>query len=96
MATVASDIEIARAAKKLPIIEVGAKLGIPAGDLAPYGYDKAKIGADFIAAQAGKKDGKLILVTAINPTPAGGEDDDDGRPRRRPQPDRQEGGGLRP
>lgn len=71
MATVASDIEIARAAKKLPIIEVGAKLGIPAGDLAPYGYDKAKIGADFIAAQAGKKDGKLILVTAINPTPAG-------------------------
>ena len=71
MATVASDIEIARAAKKLPIIEIGAKLGIPAEDLAPYGYDKAKIGADFIAAQAGKKDGRLILVTAINPTPAG-------------------------
>ncbi len=71
MATVASDIEIARAAKKLPIIEVGAKLGIPAEDLAPYGYDKAKIGAGFIAAQADKKDGKLILVTAINPTPAG-------------------------
>ena len=71
MVTVASDIEIARAAKKLPIIEVGAKLGIPAEDLAPYGYDKAKIGAGFIAAQAGKKDGKLILVTAINPTPAG-------------------------
>ncbi len=72
MATiVASDIEIARAAKKLPIMEIGAKLGIPAEDLAPYGYDKAKIGAAFIAAQAGKKDGKLILVTAINPTPAG-------------------------
>ncbi|NTJ07807.1 formate--tetrahydrofolate ligase [Rhizobium lusitanum] len=71
MATVASDIEIARAAKKLPIIEIGAKLGIPAEDLAPYGYDKAKIGAGFIAAQADKKDGKLILVTAINPTPAG-------------------------
>ncbi len=71
MATVASDIEIARAAKKLPIIDIGAKLGIPAEDLAPYGYDKAKIGSDFIAAQAGKKDGKLILVTAINPTPAG-------------------------
>ena len=52
MVTVASDIEIARAAKKLPIIEVGAKLGIPAEDLAPYGYDKAKIGAGFIAAQA--------------------------------------------
>ncbi|NLS15554.1 formate--tetrahydrofolate ligase [Rhizobium sp. P40RR-XXII] len=71
MAAVASDIEIARAAKKLPIIEIGAKLGIPAEDLAPYGYDKAKIGAGFIAAQADKKDGKLILVTAINPTPAG-------------------------
>ncbi|GAC1040412.1 formate--tetrahydrofolate ligase [Rhizobium sp. No.120] len=69
--TVASDIEIARAAKKLPIMEIGAKLGIPAEDLAPYGYDKAKIGAAFIAAQAGKKDGKLVLVTAINPTPAG-------------------------
>ncbi|OCJ11345.1 formate--tetrahydrofolate ligase [Rhizobium sp. AC27/96] len=71
MATVASDIEIARAAKKLPIIEIGAKLGIPAEDLAPYGYDKAKISASFITAQSGKKDGKLILVTAINPTPAG-------------------------
>ncbi len=71
MVMVASDIEIARAARKLPIIEIGAKLGIPAEDLAPYGYDKAKIGAGFIAAQAGKRDGKLILVTAINPTPAG-------------------------
>ncbi len=71
MATVASDIEIARAAKKLPIIEIGAKLGIPAEDLAPYGYDKAKISASFITAQSGKRDGKLILVTAINPTPAG-------------------------
>lgn len=71
MATVASDIEIARAAKKLPIVEIGAKLGIPAEDLAPYGHDKAKIGASFIASKAGNKDGKLILVTAINPTPAG-------------------------
>ncbi|HEX8044592.1 formate--tetrahydrofolate ligase [Rhizobium sp.] len=71
MATVKSDIEIARAAKKLPIIEIGAKLGIPAEDLAPYGHDKAKIGAQFIAALKDKPDGKLILVTAINPTPAG-------------------------
>ncbi|HEY0125195.1 MAG TPA: formate--tetrahydrofolate ligase [Rhizobium sp.] len=71
MATVKSDIEIARAAKKLPIIEIGAKLGIPAEDLAPYGHDKAKIGAQFIAALKDKADGKLILVTAINPTPAG-------------------------
>ncbi|MBB3607190.1 formate--tetrahydrofolate ligase [Rhizobium sp. BK602] len=70
-ATVASDIEIARAAKKLPIVEIGVKLGIPAEELAPYGHDKAKIGAGFIASKAGNKDGKLILVTAINPTPAG-------------------------
>jgi len=66
-----SDIEIARAAKKKPIFEIGAKLGIPEQDLVPYGHDKAKISASFIAAQADKKDGKLILVTAINPTPAG-------------------------
>ncbi len=66
-----SDIEIARAAKKKPIFEIGATLGIPAEHLAPYGHDKAKVRAEFIAAQAGKKDGRLILVTAINPTPAG-------------------------
>jgi formate--tetrahydrofolate ligase len=66
-----SDIEIARAAQKKPIFEIGATLGIPAEHLAPYGHDKAKVRAEFIAAQAGKKDGRLILVTAINPTPAG-------------------------
>jgi formate--tetrahydrofolate ligase len=66
-----SDIEIARAAEKKPIFEIGAKLGIPDQDLVPYGHDKAKISAGFIAAQADKPDGKLILVTAINPTPAG-------------------------
>ncbi|MEO1562887.1 MAG: formate--tetrahydrofolate ligase [Pseudomonadota bacterium] len=66
-----SDIEIAREAKKKPIQEIGAKLGIPSDDLLPFGHDKAKVSADFIKAQAGKKDGKLILVTAINPTPAG-------------------------
>ncbi len=66
-----SDIEIARAASKRPILEIGASLGIPAEALLPYGHDKAKISADFIAAQRQKKDGKLILVTAINPTPAG-------------------------
>ncbi|SOC42190.1 formate-tetrahydrofolate ligase [Rhizobium subbaraonis] len=66
-----SDIEIARAARKLPILEIGASLGIPAEELLPYGHDKAKISANFIAAQKGKKDGRLILVTAINPTPAG-------------------------
>ncbi len=66
-----TDIEIARAANKKPIQEIGAKLGIPEADLLPYGHDKAKISANFIAAQAGKPDGKLILVTAISPTPAG-------------------------
>ncbi len=71
MAEFRSDIEIARAAKKQPIMKVGAKLGIPEADLLPYGHDKAKISAEFIKAQRGKADGKLILVTAINPTPAG-------------------------
>ncbi|WP_119256971.1 formate--tetrahydrofolate ligase [Shinella zoogloeoides] len=71
MADVKSDIEIARAAKKQPILEIGAKLGIPPEALLPYGHDKAKITAGFIAAQKGKPDGRLILVTAINPTPAG-------------------------
>jgi len=66
-----TDIEIAREAKKRPILEIGAKLGIPAEHLLPYGHDKAKISQSFIEGLAGKKDGKLILVTAINPTPAG-------------------------
>jgi formate--tetrahydrofolate ligase len=71
MAEYKSDIEIARAANKKPIMEIGGKLGIPEKDLVPYGHDKAKISADFIARQKDKADGKLILVTAINPTPAG-------------------------
>jgi formate--tetrahydrofolate ligase len=71
MADVKSDIEIARAAKKKNIMEIGAKLNIPSEHLLPYGHDKAKISAEFIAAQREKKNGKLILVTAINPTPAG-------------------------
>jgi len=66
-----TDIEIAREAKKRPIQEIGAKLGISEADLVPYGHDKAKVSADFIAKARAKKDGKLILVTAINPTPAG-------------------------
>ncbi len=71
MADVKSDIEIARAATKKPILEIGAKLGIPPEHLLPYGHDKAKIGAEFIAQQKGRQNGRLILVTAINPTPAG-------------------------
>ena len=66
-----TDIEIAREADKKPIQEIGAILGIPTADLLPFGHDKAKVSAEFIAAQADKDDGKLILVTAINPTPAG-------------------------
>ncbi len=66
-----TDIEIAREAKKRPIMEIGAKLGIPSEHLLPYGHDKAKVGQEFIKSLAGRPDGKLILVTAINPTPAG-------------------------
>ena len=68
---VKTDIEIAREASKRPILEIGDKLGIPAESLVPYGHDKAKVSAEFIEAQQSKEDGKLILVNAINPTPAG-------------------------
>ena len=66
-----SDIEIARAATKKPIQEIGRGLGIPSEHLLPYGHDKAKVSAEFIASKRSGKDGRLILVTAINPTPAG-------------------------
>ncbi|MCF3593682.1 formate--tetrahydrofolate ligase [Rhodobacteraceae bacterium LMO-12] len=66
-----SDIEIAREAKKRPIQEIGAKLGIDSEHLLPYGHDKAKVSQEFINSVQGNKNGKLILVTAINPTPAG-------------------------
>ena len=66
-----SDIEIAREASKLPIQEIGNKLDIPADHLLPFGHDKAKISTEFIKEKSGNRDGKLILVTAINPTPAG-------------------------
>lgn len=68
---VKTDIEIARGATKQPIQQVGEKLGIPEQSLVPYGHDKAKVAEDFIKSKAGGSDGKLILVTAINPTPAG-------------------------
>ena len=66
-----SDIEIARAAKKKPIQEIAAKVGIPYEHLLPYGHDKAKVSEEFIKSLSNEKDGHLILVTAINPTPAG-------------------------
>ena len=66
-----SDIEIARAAKLKPIFEVAKRLDIPDEALQPYGRNIAKVAASFIEGLAGKPDGKLILVTAISPTPAG-------------------------
>jgi formate--tetrahydrofolate ligase len=66
-----SDIEIARMAKSLPIVDIADKLGIPDTALIPYGRTKAKIDPEHIASLEEKPDGKLILVTAITPTPAG-------------------------
>ena len=68
---VKSDIAIAREAKTKPIQEIGARLGISAENLLPYGHDKAKVDRDFIASLRSRPRGKLILVTAISPTPAG-------------------------
>ena len=66
-----SDIEIARAASKKPIQEIAAKIGISDEHILPYGHDKAKVSEAFIKSLSNEKDGHLILVTAINPTPAG-------------------------
>jgi len=66
-----SDIEIARKASKKPIQEIGAKLGISSEHLLPFGHDKAKVSEAFIESIQDRPDGNLILVTAINPTPAG-------------------------
>ncbi len=66
-----SDIEIARKANKKPIQEIGAKLGIASEHLLPFGHDKAKVSEEFIRSVQGNKDGHLILVTAMTPTPAG-------------------------
>jgi formate--tetrahydrofolate ligase len=70
---VPSDWDIANAATLKPIVEIGRdRLGIPADSIEPYGHTKAKISMDFVQdALATRPDGKLILVTAINPTPAG-------------------------
>ena len=66
-----SDIEIARETTKLPIKEVAKKLGIEEEELIPFGHDKAKITDQFIKSVNKNENGKLILVTAVNPTPAG-------------------------
>ena len=69
--TLRSDIDIARDATMKPIAEVGAQLGIPLDSLVQYGPTKAKVSMDFIRTLEGRKDGRLILVTAISPTAAG-------------------------
>ncbi len=66
-----SDIEIARAARMQPIAEIGGKLGIPEPSLLRHGHHMAKVDYDFIKSLQRKRDGKLILVTAVTPTPAG-------------------------
>ena len=67
-----SDIEISQSAKKRPILDIAReKLGIAAENLEPYGHYKAKVSMDYVKSLTGKPSGKLILVTAISPTPAG-------------------------
>src|SRR5487761_2603142 len=67
-----SDIEISQSATKRPILEVAKdKLGIPAENLEPYGHYKAKVSMEYVKSLQSKPNGKLILVTAISPTPAG-------------------------
>ena len=66
-----SDIEIAREATMIPIAEVGARLDIPAEELLQFGPSKAKLSMDYIKSLSDRPDGKLILVTAVTPTPAG-------------------------
>lgn len=66
-----TDLEIAQEAVMLPIQEVAAKVGIEVDDLEYYGKYKAKLSLDLLKKNTDKADGKLILVTAINPTKAG-------------------------
>ena len=65
------DIDIARAAIAKPIQDIADRLSIPASALKPYGHDKAKIDLNWLQNQPAREDSKLVLVTAINPTPAG-------------------------
>ena len=66
-----SDIEIARASTMQPIVDIASNIGIPQYSVLNYGKYKAKISLDFIKSLETKPDGKLILVTAMTPTPAG-------------------------
>lgn len=71
MAAFPADIDIARAAPIKPITEIAEKLSIPLSSLSQYGHYKAKLDQEFLKQLSDRPDGKLILVTAINPTPAG-------------------------
>ena len=71
MASFNTDIEIARSARLRPIQEVAAKLGIPSEHVLAFGRDKAKLSGQFTGSLEGRPDGKLILVTGVNPTPPG-------------------------
>jgi formate--tetrahydrofolate ligase len=66
-----TDIDIAQQAKLLPIAAIAARLGIPDDAIEPYGRTKAKLSLDWLAGLAGRPDGRLVLVSAISPTPAG-------------------------
>ena len=66
-----SDIEIAQQAEMKPISEIAKAIGIDNSEIEPYGHYKAKLSDDLIERVKDNKDGKLILVTAVNPTPAG-------------------------
>src|SRR5687768_9695407 len=66
-----SNIEIAQAARMLPIAQVAEKLGIPDEHLEPYGRYKAKVSLNFVSGLRDRPDGKVVLVTAVSPTPAG-------------------------
>ena len=66
-----SDIEIAQSAEMLPISEIANRLGVQPEELEPYGRYKAKLSEEIFSRLSGRPDGKLVLVTAINPTPAG-------------------------
>ena len=66
-----TDIEIAQKTKLVPIVKIAEKLGLKEDELDLYGKYKAKVNASAFRRLSGKKDGKLVLVTAINPTPAG-------------------------
>ena len=70
-----SDIEISRSAHLLPITDVAAQLGLEHQDIEPYGHYKAKVRIDSLNKLQDRPDGKLVLVSAITPTPFGGRKD---------------------